>query len=184
MAEYLEGLKKSPPYESFGSDADLGRPTWAPTIIHGGKAANMVPDTCEAILDLRPIPGMTEEDVLRPLRETAAATWGPSWEKFIEISARFFLRPLRCEPGHPVLQKALAAASDCGIMANFRRFFGASDVSYLCVDPKMPFFIFGPGIESQAHKADEYVWVEDYFSAVDFYRKFALLQAAGYAHTT
>ena len=184
MAEYLEGLRKHPPYESFGSDPDLGRPTWAPTIIHGGKAANMVPDTCEAILDLRPIPGMTEEDVLRPLRETAAAIWGTSWGKFIEISERFFLRPLRCEPGHPVLQKALAAASDCGITANFRRFFGASDVSYLCVDPAMPFFIFGPGIESQAHKADEYVWVEDYFSAVDFYRKFALLQVAGYANTT
>ena len=178
MAEYLDWLKKHPPYESFGSDPDLGRPTWAPTIIQGGKAANMIPDTCEAILDLRPIPGMTEEDVLRPLREAAAAIWGTSWEKFIEISARFFLRPLRCEASHPVLEKALAAASDCGIKANFRRFFGASDISYLCVDPEMPFFIFGPGIESQAHKADEYLWVNDYLSAVEFYRKFALRQVA------
>ena len=138
----------------------------------------MIPDTCEAILDLRPIPGMTEEDVLRPLREAAAAIWGASWEKFIEISARFFLRPLRCEASHPVLAQALAAALDCGIKANFRRFFGASDISYLCADPEMPFFIFGPGIESQAHKADEYLWVNDYLSAVDFYRKFALRQVA------
>ena len=182
MAEYLEELRKHPPYERFGPDPDLGRPTWVPSIIHGGKAANMVPDTCEAILDLRPIPGMTEEDVLRPLREAAAAIWGTSWERFIEISARFFLRPLRCEPSHPVLKKALAAALDCGIKANFRRFFGASDVSYLCVDPEMPFFIFGPGIESQSHKADEYLWLNDYFSAVDFYREFALRQVAGNAN--
>jgi len=179
MAEYLDWLKKHPPYESFGSDPDLGRPTWSPTIIQGGKAANMVPDTCETILDLRPIPGMTEEDVLRPLREAAAAIWGTSWGNFIEISARFFLRPLRCEASHPVLEKALAAALDCGITAHFRRFFGASDVSYLCVDPEMPFFIFGPGIESQAHKADEHVWLNDYLSAIDFYKKFALRQVAG-----
>ena len=179
MAEYLTWLKKHPPYESFGADPDLGRPTWAPTIIQGGKAANMVPDTCETLLDLRPIPGMTEEDTLRPLRKAAAAIWGTHWEKFIEISGRFFLQPLRCETRHPVMQKALTAALDCGITANFRRFFGASDVSYLCVDPEMPFFIFGPGIESQAHKADEYVWLSDYFSAVEFYRKFALRQVAG-----
>lgn len=179
MAEYLDWLKKHPPYESFGSDPDLGRPTWAPTIVRGGNAANMIPDACEAILDLRPIPGMTEEDALRSLREAAAAIWGTSWEKYIEISARFFLRPLRCEASHPVLGKAMAAALDCGIKANFRRFFGASDVSYLCVDPEMPFFIFGPGIESQAHKADEYLWVSDYLSAVDFYRNFALRQVGG-----
>lgn len=176
MAEYLDWLKKHLPYENVASDPDLGRPTWAPTIIYGGKAANMVPDTCEAILDLRPIPGMTEEDVLRPLREAATAIWGTSWEKFIEMSARFFLRPLRCEPSHPVLGKALAAALTCGITANFCRLFGASDASYLCVDPAMPFFIFGPGIESQAHKADEFLWVNDYWSAVDFYRNFALRQ--------
>ena len=179
MAEYLDWLKKHPPYESFASDPDLGRPTWAPTIIQGGKAANMIPDTCEAILDLRPIPGMSEEDALRPLLEAAAAIWGTSWEKFIEISARFFLRPLRCATSHPVLEKAMAAALACGIKANFRRFFGASDVSYLCVDPAMPFFIFGPGIESQAHKADEYLWLDDYWSAVDFYRNFALRQVGG-----
>ena len=179
MAEYLEWLRKHPPYALIGSDPDLGRPTWTPTIISGGKAANMVPDTCETILDLRPIPGMTEEDALHPFREAAESIWGAQWGKFIEISGRFFLPPLRCEAGHPVLKKALAAATDCGITANLRRFFGASDASYLCVDSTMPFFIFGPGIESQAHKADEYVRVDDYLSAVDFFREFALRQTDG-----
>ena len=179
MAEYLEWLKKYPPYEKFGSDPDLGRPTWAPTIIQGGKAPNMIPDACEVILDLRPIPGMTEEDAMRPLREAAEAIWGAAWGNFIEISNRFFLPPLRCEAGHPVLKKALEVSSACGIKSGLHRFFGASDVSYLCVDTKMPFFIFGPGIESQAHKADEYLWLKDYFSSVDFFRKFAIRQTNG-----
>ena len=51
MTEYLEWLKKNPPYAEWGSDPDLGRPTWAPTIIHGGKVPNMIPDACEVILD-------------------------------------------------------------------------------------------------------------------------------------
>jgi succinyl-diaminopimelate desuccinylase len=152
MAEYLDWLKKHPPYERFGPDPDLGWPTWAPTIIPGGNAAKLIPDTCEAILDVRPIPGMTEEDSMRPLREAATAIWGTSWEKFIEISARFFLRPLRCEASHPVLEKAMAAALACGIKANFRRFFGASDVSYLCVDPAMRFSFLAQGSKARRIK--------------------------------
>lgn len=179
LAQYLEWLRTHPPYASFGADPDLGQPTWTPTIVKGGKAGNMVPDTCDTMLDLRPIPGMTENDALRPFRVAAEKIWGASWENYIEISARFFLPPLRCDAGHPVLQKALAAASTCGITANLRRFFGASDASYLCTHPTMPFFIFGPGIESQAHKPDEYLWLDDYLSAADFFREFALRQAKG-----
>jgi succinyl-diaminopimelate desuccinylase len=174
MTDYLAWLKNNPPYERYGSDPDLGRPTWAPTIIQGGKAGNVIPDFCETVLDLRPIPGMSEEDALRPLREAAQTLWGDAWEQRIKISGRFFLPPLRCEPGHPVLKKALDVAADCGITSHLRRFFGASDVSYLCADPMMPFFIFGPGIESQAHKADEWLWLDDYLSGVDFYLEFAL----------
>ena len=179
MAEYLGWLKKNPPYAGMADDPDLGQPTWAPTMIQGGKAPNMTPDSCSVMMDLRPIPGMTEEDAMRPLREAAAAVWGETWRDFIDISARFFLPPLRCEADHPVLKKALEAAAVCGLKTGLHRFFGASDISYLCVDPNMPFFIFGPGIESQAHKADEYLWLDDYFTAVDFYREFAIRQAGG-----
>ena len=173
MTEYLAWLNRHPPFAGIGPDPDHGLPTWAPTVIQGGQVFNMIPSACEAFLDTRPIPGMSEADTVRPFFDAAAALWGDDWMNCIDITSRFFLPPLRCPAHHPVLQQALAVAASCGFTSHIRRFFGASDVSYLCVDPDIPFFLFGPGIESQAHKADEYLWVSDYLASVDFYKAFA-----------
>lgn len=173
MTEYLHWLSTHPPFAGFGPDPDHGLPTWAPTVIKGGQVFNMIPAACEAFLDTRPIPGMSEADTVRPFFDAAASLWGDDWKNCIDITSRFFLPPLRCPIHHPVLQQALAVAASCGFTSHIRRFFGASDVSYLCVNPDMPFFLFGPGIESQAHKADEFLWVSDYLAAVDFYKAFS-----------
>ena len=173
MTEYLAWLNRHPPFAGIGPDPDHGLPTWAPTVIQGGQVFNMIPSACEAFLDTRPIPGMSEADTVRPFFDAAAALWGDDWMNCIDITSRFFLPPLRCPAHHPALQQALAVAASCGFTSHIRRFFGASDVSYLCVDPDIPFFLFGPGIESQAHKADEYLWVSDYLASVDFYKAFA-----------
>ena len=173
MTEYLHWLNRHPPFAGVGPDPDHGLPTWAPTVIQGGQVFNMIPAACEAFLDTRPIPGMSEADTVRPFFNAAASLWGDDWRSFIDITSRFFLPPLRCAAHHPVLQQALAVAASCGFTSHIRRFFGASDVSYLCVNPDIPFFLFGPGIESQAHKADEFLWVSDYLAAVDFYKAFS-----------
>ena len=174
MAQYLEYFRQRPPYAGYRRDPDLGPPTWAPTVMQAGEAENMIPDSCTVTLDLRPIPGMDEEDSLRPFREAAEQIWGSSWQEVIEVSGRHFLPSIQCDANHPVIKTALQVAADCGITTNVRSFFGASDASFLRTDATMPFFIFGPGIENQAHKPDEYVQVDDYLASIEFYKEFAL----------
>ena len=174
MTQYLEWLRQNPPYAGYRRDPDLGPPTWAPTVMKAGEAENMIPDSCTVTLDLRPIPGMDEEDSLRPFREAAEKIWGSSWQEVIEISGRHFLPSIQCNANNPALVTALQIATDCGITTNVRSFFGASDASFLRTDAAMPFFIFGPGIENMAHKPDEYAQVEDYLASIEFYKEFAL----------
>lgn len=177
MTQYLEWLRQHPPYAGFRADEDLGPPTWAPTVIQAGEAENMIPDACVVTLDLRPIPGMDAEESLRPFREAAMQIWGQFWREFIEVSGRHFLPSIQCEASHPVIEVALQVAAECGIETNVRSFFGASDASFLRTNVSMPFFIFGPGIETQAHKPNEFVQVDDYLASVEFYKEFAKLQA-------
>ena len=46
----------------------------APTIIRGGSKLNVVPDAVEIDLDIRIVPGETEEDVRRMLTRPSATS--------------------------------------------------------------------------------------------------------------
>jgi acetylornithine deacetylase/succinyl-diaminopimelate desuccinylase-like protein len=51
----------------------LGGPTIAVgTMISGGSTANVIPDVCRATVDIRKVPGMTDESVLADLRNRLA----------------------------------------------------------------------------------------------------------------
>jgi succinyl-diaminopimelate desuccinylase len=139
----------------------------------------MIPDTCIATLDIRPMPGMSEEDALEPFRQAAGQLWGKGWQDCVDVSGRNFLPPIKCEAGDPVVKLALRCAAALGMTCEVRSFFGACDASFLRINQEMPFFIFGPGIEHQAHKPDEYVQVEDYLAAIEFYKQFAVRHLGG-----
>jgi acetylornithine deacetylase/succinyl-diaminopimelate desuccinylase-like protein len=52
----------------------LGGPTIAiGTVISGGSTANVIPDLCRATLDVRKVPGMTDDSVLADLRARLAS---------------------------------------------------------------------------------------------------------------
>jgi len=50
----------------------LMRTTWAPTIFNAGFRANVIPGSAEATLNVRTIPGTSEDDVLALMRKVVA----------------------------------------------------------------------------------------------------------------
>lgn len=58
----------------------LGGAGFAPgTTIHGGQSPNVIPDRCIATMDVRPVPGMSREQILRDVAdhlEAAGLRWG------------------------------------------------------------------------------------------------------------
>jgi len=143
-----EDLKTNRRLEEF-----LDRPWVAFNIgeIHGGKAVNLVPDSCEIVLGYRPLPG---DDPLEVFRRIQAGLTELSLPEKTSVEAHIrTLSPALMSPEGLALQAALsdhACSSSIG-SASFGT--DGGNLSSLGIQS----LIFGPGSIDVAHKANEYV---------------------------
>ena len=133
----------------------LGRTTLSIGTIRGGSKTNIVPDHCEATLDIRIVPGVEPEDVVKLLEKTA-----PGFEISWQSS-----KPLFTEPDHPLIQKlsALDAAPVGAPWFCDAAVFSAQGMAAVAL---------GPGSIDQAHTADEWIKVSDLEAGADFFERF------------
>jgi acetylornithine deacetylase/succinyl-diaminopimelate desuccinylase-like protein len=133
----------------------LGRTTLSVGTIRGGSKTNIVPDHCEATIDIRVIPGDHPEQIIALIRKAA-----PGLEVDHQGST-----PLYTDPDHPLVGKlsALGAAPtgapwfcDAAVFAT----------------KGMPSIALGPGSIAQAHTADEFITVSDLEAGADFFETF------------
>ncbi|MDP2308720.1 MAG: acetylornithine deacetylase [Pseudomonadota bacterium] len=124
--------------------------------IHGGNAVNIVPDRCIVDLGFRPLPGMSPEALFEEIRE-AVEPLGSVRAELVRVTPAMLtpagtplealLRPWAASPD-------TAAASFATDGGNFERL-------------GMRTLVFGPGSIDVAHKADEYVPIDELHRAVD-----------------
>jgi acetylornithine deacetylase/succinyl-diaminopimelate desuccinylase-like protein len=136
----------------------LGPSTVNTGTIRGGSKTNIVPDFCEATLDLRTVPGQHDaffEDLCRRLRQIHPE---------LEIQAHRS-DPLFTDPSHPLLQKL--------------RSLGSSPVGapWFCdaavfAQHGSPAVAIGPGSITQAHTKDEWIAIEDLHRGTQFFCRF------------
>jgi acetylornithine deacetylase/succinyl-diaminopimelate desuccinylase-like protein len=140
-------------------DPMLGSPTLSAGTIRGGSKINIVPDLCEASIDLRTLPeqdrpGFVEEIVaeLRAVAPSLEARWTQS-------------RPLWTDPGHPLVGALERAGGQrCGAP-------WFCDAAVLAA-AGIPAVAVGPGSIAQAHTADEWIQIGDLHRGVEFYKAF------------
>ena len=140
------------------SDRVLGSPTISVGTIRGGSKVNIVPDFCEAVVDMRTIPG---QDV--SLLETFLRRRVPDIDIDISGSA-----PLYTDPSHPLI-KCLQA---CGAGLTGAPWF--CDAAVFATHGSAAVAV-GPGNIAQAHTADEFIAVEDLEKGGQFFLKFLRL---------
>ncbi|MEI6321964.1 MAG: M20 family metallopeptidase [bacterium] len=135
----------------------LGRTTLSVGTIKGGSKTNVVPDHCEATIDIRLIPGLAPERVVELIRKAA-----PSLQLSYLSS-----KPLDTDPDHPLIGKLVRL--------------GASPVGapWFCdaavfASQGVPAVALGPGSIAQAHTADEWIAVGDLEAGAEFFEKFLL----------
>ena len=137
------------------TDPVLGSPTLSVGTISGGSKTNIVPDFCEASVDIRTIPA---QDSQRLVDEIKARLVG------VEITFRQSL-PLFTDPAHPLI-KALEKAG--GKPAGAPWFCDAAVLAAAGI----PSVAAGPGSIAQAHTKDEWISVDDLERGVVFYTEF------------
>lgn len=136
----------------------LGHSTTSAGTISGGSKTNVVPDFCQATVDIRLVPGQGaefEEALFEKLRAVCPG---------LEIELRRSL-PLFTPPDHPLLKKLAALGSkpvgapwfcDAAVFARH----GSAAVA------------IGPGSIAQAHTRDEWILQEDLTKGAAFFEAF------------
>lgn len=140
-------------------DAVLGRSTVSIGTIRGGTKINIVPDLCEAEVDLRLVPGVHVAATKTAL-ERDLATVAPG-VRVTFTSAE----PLRTDPTHPFIRRLENLGAKC-IGAPW--FCDAA----IFASHGIPAVAIGPGSIAQAHTKDEWLAVDDLLAGAEFYARF------------
>ncbi len=151
----------------------LPAPTIAPgTVIKGGTKDNVIPELCEAICDVRIVPGMTVEGVLEEVRSVVKELRAQDPEMEVEVSS-----PLNKPPSEIPTSEELFKVADRAVRATVGYELrpvgtsGSNDTSWLTTIAKIPAMAFGPG-GANAHGADEWASIE---MLVDFAKIYGLM---------
>ncbi|SEQ28128.1 acetylornithine deacetylase [Faunimonas pinastri] len=152
----------------------VGEASLTVTRIHGGHADNVLPGACELLLDRRMVPGEDEDAVKADLADL-----------LVRANARFGLRAeitdwkattggaTETAADRPVVRKSLDVARRRGIAEPGPfGFQGGCDLVHFRATGAEG-VVIGPGSLSVAHKADEFVPVDEFVTSSLIYRDVA-----------
>ena len=128
----------------------LGDVKMSMTVINSGKQHNVVPDTCNYVIDVRLTDKYSHEDALKIIRENILGEVTPR-------STR--IKPSFINKDHPIVQAAIK---------NGAKTYGSpttSDQALIpCTTLKM-----GPGDSARSHTPDEFIYVKEIKEGVEKY---------------
>lgn len=152
----------------------VGEASLTVTRIHGGHADNVLPGSCDMLLDRRMVPGEDEEAVKAEIAGLLARAkdrfglradiveWKATTGSSTETAA-----------DRPIVQRSLAAARAHGVaQPGPFGFQGGCDLVHFRATGAEG-VVIGPGSLSVAHKADEFVPVDEFMTSSLIYRDVA-----------
>lgn len=164
----------------------LPAPTISPgTVIKGGSKTNVIPEECDADVDVRLVPGMTQESVVSKFNEVIEALKkeDPKFSASVEPFA--YAPAAEIDESSTVLNAAKKATQVVvGYEPKLAAGYGTTDGAYL-VHAGVPVICgFGPGDHktSKQHGADENVSIADLVNFAKIYA-LTLMYSLGYQDT-
>ncbi|MHA2406788.1 MAG: M20 family metallopeptidase [Candidatus Ranarchaeia archaeon] len=143
----------------------LGLPSLVIGTIHGGKVINVIPDRCEAQLDLRLLPSQDPDTVLKQLEELGGGT--------VRLEVIDLKKSVESDPNSLFTKTCLKAVEE--VTGKPRKAGGVSyftDGTIIANALNIPMAIIGPAETWMTHQQNEYVEVE---RLVDGAKIFALI---------
>jgi len=165
MAEFLTKLKKI----DFKTKPHpfLGKPTLAVGTINGGVAINLIPDMCEAEIDIRLLPEQDPNEILSKLKRLGGRN--------IELEVIDFKKPVETDPEDPFVK--VAADSVANIIGKRPKPGGVSyftDGTIIANSLNIPMVIIGPADTAMTHQPNEYVEIPKLIDAAKIFCLIAL----------
>jgi succinyl-diaminopimelate desuccinylase len=182
MSRLLLALEKT--QLEFTPHKLLPPPTITPgTVIRGGSKTNIIPEQCDAEVDVRLVPGMSEEAVVGKFNEVINALKA-EYPKFSASVKSFAYAPAaEVNESSPVLAAAKKATETVvGYVPKLAAGYGTNDGAYLIHDARIPVICgFGPGDHEtgKEHGADENVRITELVNFAKIY-SLTVMHALGY----
>jgi acetylornithine deacetylase len=152
-------------------------------VVRGGVAANMVPETCEILLDRRIAPGEDPDAALKEVDEVLHGLRRAGHELERE-NPDIVLPAVETPADHPLTRVAEAAASTAlGVREAAGGAPYGTDASHISELGGIPCIVLGPGSIDEAHSDHESVPIREVELGVQIYRelvhRFASASASG-----
>ena len=173
IAGFVQGIAEKFRTEGpFDPEFDVPHGTISTNLIQGGTGSNIVPASCELMFEHRFLPGSDPEAPIRAVEEFAARELEPRMREIDPSSGIDFA----CIGAIPAL-----AAVDSALLRTVQQVLGDNAPRKVAYGTEGSFFqaagiptiICGPGSIEQAHKADEFVSLEQLRRCEDFLDRIA-----------
>lgn len=146
----------------------LGPATFALTTIDGGVKTNIIPDFAEATLDIRTLPGVKNEDIIKMFNDLVEK-FNHEGNRKIEIEITNDREPLEISRNHEFVKKILDVYKDLNHEREFTGILYYTDASQLIPYMDVPFIILGPGDETMPHQMDERIFIKSIDKMAEVY---------------
>ncbi len=175
MVDVIHHLRETlDPRFAARSHALVGYPTWAIGIIHGGHAANVIPETCEVVVDRRIIPGETSEGSIREFEEAMEQLAATKPDLHPSVASRDLADwPLDTAEDEAIVQAAMRALRAHNLPPEPQGVTYGTDASKLQVKSGVPCIVYGPGDIGYAHTDHERVDLTEVVQSADVYAQIA-----------
>lgn len=146
----------------------LGRSTAQINWIGGGGAFNMTADGCEAVMDIRMVPGLDTAMVLERAKEAADRLKTENQLFDCTFTVENSRRAIEIEEEHEKVRRLKEILGERGLNQESIGINFFTDASILAEhDLEQKILLFGPGKPNLAHQPNEYVETEAYLTAIE-----------------
>jgi acetylornithine deacetylase ArgE len=158
LSAWRRSLSKTP-------DRDLGSTIATPTVVRGGTKSNVIPDSCELIVDARWVPKHGTAFVEKGLNSIIASLRRKDPTLDARVELLYDSPSLKLPQDHPAVKLAES-------ISGFK-----SEVAPYCTEAALyakhgiPSIVLGPGSLKQAHIIDEFVELREAKKAFSIYTK-------------
>ncbi|BAP58561.1 acetylornithine deacetylase [Candidatus Tachikawaea gelatinosa] len=131
--------------------------------IHGGDSTNKVCDFCELHIDIRPTPNISIDNIYYELNSMFSIN--KKILKYTKIKELYPCIPsYECKKDNFLVKKVESLIQKPSSFVNY-----CTEASFL--QKCCPVIVLGPGSIEQAHKADEFISINDTCKGINFFKK-------------
>ena len=152
------------------SSSYVQRPSLSITGIKGGTAENIVPDTCEIIIDRRTVPAETAEEIEESFRTQLEEIKKKDKEFNYSLEILTAVNAWKVRDDSVLLRYGIEAYGKCFGRNPELRDLGATCEATLFAQRGIDTIVFGPGNILAAHTKNEFIRILQLEQAAEYYR--------------